>query len=191
MAEFRYETERLILRDWREEDWPAFFEYTNTPAVMEWLGGVMDSDKQAWQRDRLEGYAHDHGFTFWAVERPVDSGHLAGELLGFCGLKRSNQEGGPQGDHEIGWRLREDAWGHGYAKEAAVATLKLAFERFHAPHVLSLTIAQNAASWGLMERLGMERRADLDFANDEYGADTIIAYCIAHDQWQRLQEPSP
>jgi hypothetical protein len=39
MAEFRHETDRLILRDWREEDWPFFWEGTNTPGVMRWLGG--------------------------------------------------------------------------------------------------------------------------------------------------------
>ena len=42
MAEFHHETERLILRDWREDDWEPFWQGTNTPAVMEWLGGVCD-----------------------------------------------------------------------------------------------------------------------------------------------------
>ncbi|HAV79475.1 MAG TPA: N-acetyltransferase, partial [Erythrobacter sp.] len=46
MAEFRHETDRLILRDWREEDWPFFWEGTNTPGVMRWLGGVCDGAKR-------------------------------------------------------------------------------------------------------------------------------------------------
>ena len=191
MAEFRLETDRLILRDWREEDWPAFFEHTNTPAVMEWLGGVLPPEKHQWMRDRLTGYTRDHGFTFWVVERQNDGqnggGDLSGEFLGFCGLKRSNQKGGPIGEYEIGWRLREDAWGKGYAREAAEASLALGFERFEAPHIIALTIHENKPSWVLMQRLGMERREDLDFKSDEFGAEEIIAYSITKAQWEHAR----
>jgi RimJ/RimL family protein N-acetyltransferase len=187
MSGFRHETERLILRDWREEDWPAFLQHTNTPAVMRWLGGVLDTAKQTWMRERLENYSRDHGFTFWVVERKDDGAHLAGEILGFCGLKMSNQEGGPMGEHEIGWRLREDAWGKGYAREAAQASLAIGFEQFDAPHILALTVDGNTGSWGLMKRLGMVRREDLDFANDDFGADTVIVYSITRKEWEHQQ----
>ena len=62
---------------------------------------------------------------------------------------------------EVGWRFREDAWGQGYAKEAAIATLDAAFKRFGAEGVVALTVAGNTGSWGLMERLGMRRREEL------------------------------
>ena len=183
----RHETDRLILRDWREEDWAPFFEHTNTPVVMRWLGGVLDESGADDARGRLVSYQNDHGFTFWVVERKSDGGHLAGEILGFCGLKRSNQEGGPIGEYEVGWRLREDAWGKGYAKEAAIASLVLGFERFDAPRIIALTVEQNTASWGLMERLGMKRRKDLDFPNSDFGAETIIVYSITRKEWEQTQ----
>lgn len=181
MGEFRHETERLILRDWREEDWPLFWEGTNTPAVMRWLGGVCDADKRAGAQDRLLSYQRDHGHTFWVLERKVD-----GAILGFCGLKRCNQAGGPLGMMEVGWRLREDAWGQGYAREAATASLDLAFERYGADEVVALTVARNIASWGLMVRLGMQRREDLDFANADFDPEepTIIVYSITQREWQ-------
>ena len=181
MGEFRHETDRLILRDWREEDWPRFWEGTNTPAVMRWLGGVCDADKRAGAQDRLLGYQRDHGHTFWVVERKAD-----GAILGFCGLKRCNQAGGPQGMMEVGWRLREDAWGQGYAREAATASLDLAFKRFGADEVVALTVARNTASWGLMKRLGMQRREDLDFANADFDPEepTIIVYSITQREWR-------
>jgi RimJ/RimL family protein N-acetyltransferase len=182
MGDFRHETARLILRDWREADWPEFWRVTNTPAVMRWLGGVLDEAGRAQARARLESYNADHGHTFWVVERRQD-----GALLGFCGLKRSNQPGGPQGMMEVGWRLREDAWGKGYAKEAAVAALDLAFARFGADEVIALTVPGNTGSWGLMLRLGMERRADLDFDSAEFAPENavIIAYAIARAQWSK------
>ena len=181
MGEFRHETDRLILRDWREEDWPRFWEGTNTPAVMRWLGGVCDADKRAGAQDRLLGYQRDHGHTFWVVERKAD-----GAILGFCGLKRCNQAGGPQGMMEVGWRLREDAWGQGYAREAATASLDLAFKRFGADEGVALTVARNTASWGLMKRLGMQRREDLDFANADFDPEepTIIVYSITQREWR-------
>ena len=185
MAEFTLETERLVLRDWREEDFAPFFRHTNTPAVMRWLGGVFDAAGQARQKAKLINYAQEHGHTLWLLERKDDGGHLAGEPLGFCGLKKANQEGGPIGDFEIGWRLREDAWGHGYALEAARAAMRTGFEQFAAPHMIALTVEGNAPSWGLMRRLGMRRREDLDFASAEWDSlgGKIIAYSIDKDEW--------
>jgi RimJ/RimL family protein N-acetyltransferase len=188
MPEFRLETERLILRDWREDDWEPFFRHTNTPAVMLWLGGLLDEERQARARERLPLTAQEYGHCLWAVERKRDGGHLAGELLGFCGLKRANFTGGPQGDFEVGWRLREDAWGKGYAKEGAMASLDAAFDLFGAPHVIALTIAENAASWGLMERLGMRRRPELDFRCPDFLPEKVtIVYSIERDEWQRAR----
>ncbi len=183
MPEFHHDTARLTLRDWREADWPEFWRVTNTPAVMRWLGGVQDEAGRAAGQARIEAYRAEHGHTFWAVERRED-----GAMLGFCGLKRSNQAGGPQGMMEVGWRLREDAWGQGYAREAAAASLDLAFDRFRADEVIALTVEGNAASWGLMVRLGMERRADLDFASAEFDPENpvIIAYAITRAAWQAV-----
>ncbi len=183
MAEFRLETERLVLRDWRADDWPDFFRVTNTPAVMRWLGGVLDANGEAKQRARVEASHAANGFCFWAVEHKADRA-----LLGFCGLKRADAPGSSvTGEVEIGWRLREDAWGQGYAKEAATATLDAAFERFGADEVVALTVIDNSASWGLMERLGMQRRNGLDCDDMRYEAPwrRAIVYSIDRDAWKR------
>lgn len=55
--------------------------------------------------------------------------------------------------------------GLGYAREAAAACLGWAFSEIEAPRVVSITVPANARSWGLMERLGMIRRPDLDFSH--------------------------
>ena len=182
MAEFRLETERLILRDWRgDADWDEFFRATNTPAVMQWLGDVLDDAGRAKRRARVEACRAKNGFCFWVVERKED-----GAMLGFCGIKRADAPGSTlTGEFEVGWRLREDAWGKGYAKEAAKASLDLAFERFSADEVVALTVMGNEGSWGLMKRLGMRRREDLDFENADFDKDNpvIIVYSIARDEW--------
>ncbi len=188
MDDIRFETERLILRDWRDEaDWEAFVACTNTPAVMEWLGGVLGEDGRAAQRSRVENCRAVNGFCFWLVERKHDSGHLADETLGFCGLKRADAPGSSvTGEIEVGWRFREDAWGRGYAKEAAIAALDAGFEIFGAERVVSITVEGNAPSWGLMKRLGMTHRPALDYADDRYDPPwrDAVVYDIARDEWQ-------
>jgi len=182
MPEIVARTDRLILRTWSDGDSDRFYEAMNTPAVMRHLGGVQD--RAAWDaaKERLDSYQRDHGHTFWIVEKIAD-----GEILGFCGLKRVNaEEAGPiTGDFEVGWRLRESAWGQGIAKEAAIAALDLAFGRFGAPHVVALTVSENRESWGLMQRLGMVRRKDLDFDDPRFGPELnpTIIYRIDAADW--------
>ncbi|GMN12916.1 GNAT family N-acetyltransferase [Altererythrobacter sp. MTPC7] len=185
MTGFEHRTQRLILRDWQDEDWEPFWRHLNTPTVSRFLGGVADAAYRARTRERLLRYSHEYGHTFWIVQRIDDGGHLSGEILGWCGLKRCNEPNGPVGDFEAGWRLREDAWGKGYAKEAASASIDLAFRQFGAPHVIALTVEGNKQSWGLMERLGMERRPDMDFADSASWAkgETLIVYRIDREEW--------
>ena len=175
------ETDRLVLREWGEGDSDRFYEIMNTPEVMRHLGGVQD--RETWEAavGRIMGFQRDFGHSFWLLERKPD-----GEMLGFCGLKRVNAGGTPMtGEYEIGWRLRESAWGQGYAKEAAIASLDLAFDRFGAPHVVALTVEQNQDSQGLMKRLGMTRRRDLDFDDPRFGPELnpTIVYRIEKDDW--------
>ena len=187
MAEFRVDTERLILRSWTEGDLDRFAAVTNTPAVMRWLGGVADSQTRAAMEERVLTCHARNGFCFWIVERQDDGGHLAGEVLGFCGLKRADAPGSPiAGEFEIGWRLREDAWGKGYAKEAAMASLRAAFIRFAAKEVFAITVVENADSWGLMKRLGMRRREDLDYDDMRYDPPLrhTIVYSITAEAWK-------
>ena len=174
-------TERLILRGWREDDAEEFLRVTNTPAVMRWLGGVMNISAQAMQIARILESQKRNGFCFWIVERRAD-----GAVLGFCGLKRADApDSTVAGDVEIGWRLREDAWGQGYAKEAAQAALALAFTRFEADRVVALTLAGNSASTGLMVRLGLTRRADLDYEDSRFGPELnpTIIHVIERNDW--------
>lgn len=181
MAETMIETARLRLRTWDEADVAPFMARLNTPDVMRWLGGVQDEPFYRATFARIDACQRAHGHSFWIAERLSDNA-----LLGFCGVKRVNVPGAPmQDDFEIGWRLAKDAWGLGYAREAAEACLSDAFLRLNAPHVVALTVAQNAASWGLMQRLGMIRARDLDFKDERYGPEVadVIAYKIEKRDW--------
>jgi RimJ/RimL family protein N-acetyltransferase len=173
------ETERLRLRGWTAADVDAFEAACNTPAVMRHLGGVQSREDLAAGVTRLSAVEAEFGYTFWVVERRAD-----GSFLGFCGLKPMRPDLVPpplHGEVEIGWRLAEHGWGQGYAREAAEAALRLGFERFELPRIVSMTLPANCPSWGLMRRLGMRARPDLDFDMPGFGRHLI--YDLEKSAW--------
>jgi RimJ/RimL family protein N-acetyltransferase len=89
------------------------------------------------------------------------------------------------GKHEIGWRLRPESWRQGIAKEAAIASFNVAFDRLRAPQVIATTLYGNVESQGLMKRLGMTRREDLDYTDTRFGPEMnpSIVYVMDAADW--------
>ena len=77
-------------------------------------------------------------------------------------------------------RLREDAWGKGYAVEAARACLDWAWSNLEVDRIVAITVPANRASWSVMERLCMTRRPDLDFAHPSFATDHPLSEHITY-----------
>lgn len=183
MTDIIAETDRMVLRTIEAGDAALQDKLLNTPAVMARLGGVKELHEiEAKHAKSMQLYARE-GFSFlFMIEKD------SGEMVGHCGLKRvDNPLASNIGDHEVGWLVREDRWRRGYAEEAMHAVLNWAFTRVGAPHVVALTSQANIGSWKLMEKLGMERRADLDFDDPAYPPEdrTTILYSLTADQWRQ------
>lgn len=152
------ETPRLTLRAWRDEDRDDLSAMNQDPRVMAYFGSLLTPEETDRMIGRMVALQAERGFCFWAIERREDKA-----LLGICGLK-IGPEGTPiAGEMEIGWRFRVDAWGQGYARESAEASLAFAWANLDCPAVYAITVPSNERSWGLMERLGMRRLPELDF----------------------------
>lgn len=170
------ETGRLILRGWRDADLAPFAQICADPEVMRHLGGPQSSDEVAAAVGRQRAAEAARGHCFWAVERRED-----GALLGFCGLSRGVLPGTAVHDAlEIGWRLRRDAWGRGFAREAAEAALSWGWAHPGIDRIAAWTVAENRASWGLMRRLGMTRRPELDFAHPAFPVEHPLSAHIVY-----------
>jgi RimJ/RimL family protein N-acetyltransferase len=151
------ETERLLLRPWRNADREPFWAMSCDPEVMRYLPlrTRAESDEDV---DRQMAIQAEHGHCLWALERKADR-----LFLGFCGLQPGPEATPIEGCIEIGWRLRADSWGKGYAREAAQASLRWAWENLDVPEAVAITVPANTRSWGLMVRLGMTRDPAEDF----------------------------
>lgn len=152
------ETERLILRGWRESDVDPFHAMGNDPEVMEFLGPFLSRADAEAAAERQNETLAALGFCFWALERRED-----GAFLGFCGVKLGREDTPIHDEIEIGWRLARPYWRQGYAREAAQASLDWVWDNLDVDSVAAITAVGNAKSWGLMERLGMVRAPEDDF----------------------------
>ena len=150
-------TDRVVLRSWRESDLQPWAEMNSDPAVREYLGDLLTPKQSAASAARFQAQLDERGFGFWAVEV-----RGTGEFIGFTGLDQVD-EGLPFSGVEIGWRLARQAWGHGFATEAAQASLAFGFESLALPEILAVTTLTNLRSQAVMRRIGMTRDPDGDF----------------------------
>lgn len=143
--EIQLETERLILRLPRIEDFENYAELMGDEVAARYIGGHL-SRSAAWRKFlQMPGAWALQGFAMFSI---VD--RTSGEWLGQAGPWKP--EGWP--GNEIGWSLRRAAWGRGYAHEAAVAAIDWAFDRLGWQEIIHCIDPDNAPSQKLAERLG-------------------------------------
>ena len=160
------ESARLRLRQWQDDDLAEFAALCADPLVMQYFPAPLSRVESAALIGRIRGHFAEYGFGLWALERQ-DSG----AFIGMTGLLNVSFDAPFTPAVEIGWRLGTQAWGHGYAREAAEATLRDLRQRLGLVDIVSFTVAANRASWGLMERLGFRRDVHGDFAHPQLPAD--------------------
>lgn len=180
------ETTRLLLRDFTLEDVLALV--------------ACRSDERYWRfYDRpedVEANAREHVelFVRRQAESPRTNFQLAivlkedGRLIGDAGIRRHSQVSygeGKENEADIGYELDPRCWGHGYATEAVSALVEYGFGTLKLHRVWAYCMAENEASWRLMERLGMQREGVLR-QNTLLGGrwvDTYV-YGLLEDEWK-------
>lgn len=144
------ETERLLLRPWRDADREPFYRITSDPRVMEFFPAIPTRQESHALVDRCQQHLHAHGFTFFAAELKE-----AARLIGFIGLAHTPLETHFTPCVEIGWRLGCEYWNRGLATEGARAALTYGFDRLKLPEIVAFTAQGNLRSRRVMEKLGM------------------------------------
>lgn len=142
------ETPRLLLRKFTPDDADALEKVIGDPVAMVWYAAPFDREGvETWIRRNLDRYERE-GHALWALVLKS-----TGEMIGDCGCV--TQEVEDQTAIEIGYHVRRDHWGNGYATEAARACIDFAFEKLGAPYVISMIRPGNINSRRVAEKNGL------------------------------------
>ncbi|GGC03554.1 GNAT family N-acetyltransferase [Pseudoduganella buxea] len=152
------ETERLLLRPWRDEDVAPFVAMNEVPAVIEHLPGPVTAAQARAFFDAQNALVDRTGTAFLAMSLKATD-----ELIGFVGVRYQDFDTPFAPCHEIGWRLALPHWGRGLALEGAVAALRHGFDTLGLDEIVAITVPANVRSRRLMTRLGMVHDVNGDF----------------------------
>lgn len=172
------------MRGWRASDRAPFAALNADPRVMEHFPAPLDRQESDEFADRVEQGFAAHGFGLWAVEVPGEH-----DFIGFVGLAVPRFPAHFTPCVEVGWRLAAEAWGRGYASEAAAAALRYGFEDAGLEEIVSFTSPLNTRSVAVMRRIGMHHDPAEDFQHPalEPGSrlSRHVLYRLGREEWRR------
>jgi ribosomal-protein-alanine N-acetyltransferase len=176
-------TTRLILREFRADDWPAVLAYQTDPRYLryyDWTGRT-PQEVQAFVQSFLDQQHVHPRIKFQLAVTLKDTR----QLIGNCGI-RLDAPGAREGD--IGYELDPEHWGRGYATEAARAIVRLGFTELGLHRISSGCVADNVGSARVLEKVGMRlegRQRDKEWYKGRWW-DRLL-YAILEDEWRARQ----
>lgn len=161
-------TERLLLRRMTIDDVDELVAIHADPEITRFIGPFDQVEAIDWVH-RVDQNWHDHGYGRLAI-----TDRTTRRLLGRTGLAYLPQFG----ETELGWTLRRDVWGRGYATEAALACMEWAFRDFEIAYLISLIEPDNQRSILVAGRLGMT-----PLRNDVFLDRQMIVHHMTRGTW--------
>jgi RimJ/RimL family protein N-acetyltransferase len=169
MSDTILETQRLIIRKWRDSDLHDMAAINQNPQVMEYFPAPKTFEET---RDFIIAHAglyEQLGYCAYAVE--LKDNH---KFIGFVGLSPVGNDLPCGPAVEILWRISSKHWGKGYATEAAQAVIEHAFNDLRINELVTFTASANKKSEKLMQRLGFERSEQDDFDHPKIAAGHVL-----------------
>jgi len=176
------ETDRLLLRQWVEQDSPIFAVLNSDPEVMEYFPALLSREESNAMAEKCKSLISERGWGLWAVELKS-----SGKFIGFVGLHTPKPNLSFSPCVEIGWRLLKEFWGKGYATEAAQEALVYAFNTLKLNEVVSFTTISNSRSRSVMGRLGFSNtHQNFEHPDIEKGhsLSAHVLYKITKQEWR-------
>jgi RimJ/RimL family protein N-acetyltransferase len=176
-------TPRLRLGQWRQADLGPFAALNADPEVMRYFPAPMTREQSDQFAAHVQATIARQGWGLWAVE-------IVGSapFIGFVGLNQPRFEAHFTPAIEVGWRLDRRYWGHGYATEAAAASLTFGFDRLDCAEIVSFTAKVNDASRRVMQRLGMSHDPADDFDHPAVPDDPLrrhVLFRVSRESWRK------
>lgn len=166
------ETARLRLEPMTDAHLDGLFEMNRDPAVMRYITGTPETREATLAMiGRVKQRWENWGFGWWSL---FDK--HSGELIGAAGVQYLGFD--PANLHEIGWRLRQDKWGKGFASEAAQRIAAFAFDQLGAPVLCAICHPDNLDSTRVMKKLGMSYQRQ-----EEWHGAMVSVYEVSANEW--------
>jgi len=175
-------TERLLLRQWRDEDLAPFAKLNADAEVMRYFPAPLSRLESDALARREQARIASRGWGLWAVGQTDGA-----PFIGFVGFAQTPFEADFTPAVEIGWRLASEAWGQGYASEAARAVLAYGFTTIGLDQVVSFTARSNLRSQRVMERIGMVRDPADDFDREAISDPELrshVLFRVSRESWK-------
>lgn len=153
-------TERLIIRWLTPDDAPFFRSLVNSPGWIKYIGQRnihTDAEALAYLEAGIFKSYKDYNYGFYMVE--TKDGHLP---LGICGIVNRGTLPGP----DFGFAYMPEYMGHGYATEAAIATLEHVKNDVALKELYAITLPENNPSIRLLEKMGFQQQSMIRLPND-------------------------
>jgi len=155
-----FETERLIFRNWCEDDLQTFKQMNEDERVMKYfLKAMTHEETQDFYQHIIKEFSQ-YGYGLYAIETKENK-----EFIGFIGFHWARFKADFTPCVEIGWRLKYSAWGKGYATEGARACLKYGLETLGFEKVYSFTSTINYPSENVMKKIGLVKDSEFEHPN--------------------------
>ena len=181
------ETARLILRQFIEADGDNLFDLNNDPAVMRFLNGGKPASRDVIQNETLPRYlSYYERYAALGVWATIEKS--TGEFVGWFSFKPKTE--GRLDEVELGYRLRQPAWGKGYATEGARALIRKGFTELGVRRVVAETMTVNLGSRRVMEKAGLKyvRTFFQDWPEViEGGEHGDVEYALEKADWERQE----
>ena len=145
-------TQRLVLRRFTAADVDLLVELDSDPAVMRYITGGRPTPRPEIEHDVLPFFVAYHerfaGYGYWAAHEKS-----SGDFVGWFHFRPA--KGAPPDEPELGYRLRQTAWGKGYGTEGARALIDAGFSRHGVRRVVAEAMVVHVASRRVMEKAGL------------------------------------
>jgi RimJ/RimL family protein N-acetyltransferase len=173
MKTYVLKTERLGLRNWLPSDAATFIKMCKDPEVMRFFPATMPEEETLAFIERLQLHYEKHGYTYFALDELE-----TGNFIGFCGLAVQAWQSEYTPCVDLGWRLMKNAWGKGYATEAAQACLEAAKSDFKIREVFAFAPDLNLPSQKVMKKIGLTHVGN--FQHPKIKDDSRFKTCVVY-----------
>ncbi len=181
------QTDRLILRQWNDEDFESFAELNADPRVMEFFPATWTLEESKASMQTARKHIEMYGWGKWAVSLLA-----TGEFIGRIGLEEMDFQAPFSPNIELGYRIAYNYWGNGYASEGAKGALEYGFKQIGLKEIVAFTPALNQRSQFVMQRIGMHHDSKSDFDHPKLAEGhplrRHVLYRIDYQSWQNSRD---